>query len=40
MKKTFIRITAALIVLLMLVLPFSSCAGGKDLLTLKADGKT
>lgn len=40
MKKTFIRIAAALIVLLMLVLPFSSCVGGKDLLTLKADGKT
>ena len=40
MKKTFIRITAVLVVVMMLALPLSSCMGGKDLLTLKADGKT
>ena len=40
MKKTFIRITAVLVVAMMLALPLSSCMGGKDLLTLKVDGKT
>ena len=40
MKKMFVRIAAMLVVVLMLALPLSSCAGGKALLTLKADGKT
>ncbi len=40
MKKMFVRITAMLVVVLMLALPLSSCASGKSLLTLKADGKT
>ena len=40
MKKMFVRIAAMLVVVLMLALPLASCAGGKSLLTLKADGKT
>lgn len=40
MKKMFVRIAAMLVVVLMLALPLASCAGGKALLTLKADGKT
>ena len=40
MKKLFVRITAMLIVVLMLVTPLSSCSGGKKMLTLKVDGKT
>ncbi len=40
MKKLFVRIAAMLIVVLMLVAPLSSCAGGKKMLTLKVDGKT
>ena len=40
MKKLFLRVAAMLIVVVMLVAPLSSCAGGKKMLTLKADGKT
>ena len=40
MKKLFIRISAMLIVVMMLVAPLSSCAGGQKMLTLKVDGKT
>lgn len=40
MKKLFVRIAAALLVVLMLVLPLASCSGGKKMLTLKVDGKT
>ena len=40
MKKMFVRILAMLIVALMLALPLSSCSGGKQMLTLKVDGKT
>ncbi len=40
MKKLFVRIAAMLLVVLMLVAPLSSCAGGKKMLTLKVDGKT
>ena len=36
----FVRILAMLIVALMLALPLSSCSGGKQMLTLKVDGKT
>lgn len=40
MKKFTVRISAMLLVALMLILPLSSCGGGQKLLTLKADGKT
>ena len=40
MKKRFARVAAALLVAVMLMLPLSSCASGKKLLTLKVDGKT
>lgn len=40
MKKFIVRIAATLLVVLMLILPLSSCGDGKKLLTLKADGKT
>ena len=40
MKKLFLRVAAMLIVVVMLVAPLSSCAGGKKMLTLTADGKT
>ena len=40
MKKLFMRVAALLLVILMLALPLASCAGGKKMLTLKADGKT
>ena len=40
MKKLFLRIATMLLVVTMLVAPLSSCAGGKKMLTLTADGKT
>ncbi len=40
MKKLFMRAAALLLVILMLALPLASCASGKKMLTLKADGKT
>ena len=40
MKKLFIRVSALVLVIMMLVAPLSSCGGGKKMLTLKADGKT
>ena len=40
MKKIFMRAAALMLVIMMLVAPLSSCAGGQKLLTLKVDGKT
>ena len=40
MKKLFARITAMILVSLMLIAPLSSCSSGKKMLTLKVDGKT
>ena len=40
MKKRFLRAAAIMLVIIMLVTPLSSCAGGKKMLTLKVDGKT
>ncbi len=40
MKKLIVRIAAILLITVMLILPLSSCGGGKKMLTLKVDGKT
>ncbi len=40
MKKFIVRLSAILLVSLMLALPLSSCSGGKKMLTLKVDGRT
>ncbi len=40
MKKFIVRLFAMMLVALMLLLPLSSCSGGKKMLTLKVDGKT
>ena len=40
MKKFFVRASALILVIMMLVAPLSSCGSGKKMLTLKVDGKT